>query len=473
MRWPLRRQILLPFVGLLLLTIGVVSGLNGWLALARESRRLQTQLDDIVHTLAAVSFPLESNVLRQARGLTGAELLVADAAGRFVASSDDALRSVLVSDSKPTTLGQRSLVTIDDRQFLHMAAALDRRVVGGQQFVLHAFYPEATWSQTRWEVVWPPLAVGAIAVVLAMLVTTLGATYFTRPLELLRSHVRQIATGRFSAVPLPDRDDEIRELTLAINQMAGDLSRYEVETRKHERLKTLGTLGGGIAHQVRNAATGCRMALDLHRRDCPVEATNGQADGTLAVAVQQLVQIETHIQRFLALGRPTTDQRTSANFAEIVTHAIQLVRPTASHVGVELKFSSPAEPALVLADATALVQLIVNLLCNAVEATTQHRARNVSELSSANRAALVDARLTLVEDRLCRLAIGDQGAGPSAEMQPRLFEPFATDKPNGTGLGLAVARQIAEDHGGAIRWERRDGWTWFVVELPLVTSGAK
>jgi nitrogen-specific signal transduction histidine kinase len=49
----------------------------------------------------------------------------------------------------------------------------------------------------------------------------------------------------------------------------------------------------------------------------------------------------------------------------------------------------------------------------------------------------------------------------------RLFEPFVTGKPDGTGLGLFVARQIAEDHGGAIRWDRRDGMTEFIVELPL------
>jgi signal transduction histidine kinase len=72
------------------------------------------------------------------------------------------------------------------------------------------------------------------------------------------------------------------------------------------------------------------------------------------------------------------------------------------------------------------------------------------------------------EDGIVRLVVGDSGPGPSAAIQPRLFEPFETDKPGGTGLGLIVARQIADDHGGTIRWERRDELTWFIVTLPAL-----
>jgi nitrogen-specific signal transduction histidine kinase len=54
----------------------------------------------------------------------------------------------------------------------------------------------------------------------------------------------------------------------------------------------------------------------------------------------------------------------------------------------------------------------------------------------------------------------------------RLFEPFVSGKPGGSGLGLFVARQIAEDHGGSIRWARRDGMTEFIVELPLYKAPA-
>ena len=131
----------------------------------------------------------------------------------------------------------------------------------------------------------------------------------------------QIAEGRFEPVALPDarrrnpRPGRRRESD-------GPAARTSMKqaTRHSERLRTLGTLGGGIAHQIRNAATGCRIALDLHQRDCPLASKpNGHADEPLAVAVRQLDLIESHIQRFLTLGRPQAAARSTAvDLAEVV-----------------------------------------------------------------------------------------------------------------------------------------------------------
>jgi nitrogen-specific signal transduction histidine kinase len=69
------------------------------------------------------------------------------------------------------------------------------------------------------------------------------------------------------------------------------------------------------------------------------------------------------------------------------------------------------------------------------------------------------------------MTVYDSGPGPSPEVAERLFEPFVTGKPEGVGLGLAVARQIAEAHGGCICWRRDEGRTCFRVELPLAPIG--
>jgi nitrogen-specific signal transduction histidine kinase len=71
----------------------------------------------------------------------------------------------------------------------------------------------------------------------------------------------------------------------------------------------------------------------------------------------------------------------------------------------------------------------------------------------------------------CR--VGDTGPGPTAAVGERLFEPFVSDKPDGTGLGLAVVRQIAADHEAKLSWHRTDGMTWFVVAFAETSTLAR
>ena len=62
--------------------------------------------------------------------------------------------------------------------------------------------------------------------------------------------------------------------------------------------------------------------------------------------------------------------------------------------------------------------------------------------------------------------MGDTGKGPPETVRDSIFEPLVSSKPDGAGLGLAVAREVVERHGGEIRWRREQEWTWFTVELP-------
>ena len=108
-----------------------------------------------------------------------------------------------------------------------------------------------------------------------------------------------------------------------------------------------------------------------------------------------------------------------------------------------------------LGDAGQLGQLVLNVLGNAVEA--------------AGPGGEVDVRLAAEKDRLV-LEVRDSGPGPAEEVAGRLFEPFVTGKPEGVGLGLAVARQVVEAHGGRIGWRREAGRTVFRIELAAGNS---
>lgn len=162
--------------------------------------------------------------------------------------------------------------------------------------------------------------------------------------------------------------------------------------------------------------------------------------------------LETHLKHFLDLGRQGPSKTEPCSLTVLVGQAVELLRPQCQHTGIDLRWKPPAEAATVSGDAGQLAQLILNVLGNAVEA--------------AGPGGSVEADVTTGDGGTVVLEVRDSGPGPSAEVAERLFEPFVTGKPEGVGLGLAVARQVAEAHGGRISWRREKGWTCFRVELP-------
>ena len=130
---------------------------------------------------------------------------------------------------------------------------------------------------------------------------------------------------------------------------------------------------------------------------------------------------------------------------------MQLVGPACRHRRVELRVDAADTAVNLPADEEQLRHLLLNLVLNAVEAVPPGgQVRIVSRLSAGE----------------VVIAIHDTGPGPPAAVADRLFEPFSTGKPEGIGLGLTVARQIAEAHGGSLRFSH-DGDTCFTVTLPL------
>ena len=308
MRRPLKYQLLVPFLAVTLATVVALSAVGAYLASNRVRNDLRRNLRNIAQTLVEANFPIEDSVLRQAQGLSGAMFAAVDQQGQPRATSNHDLiaQSRSVSEEAPAVTAASALelsetVRLSGESYFHAVVELDRRPIGGRRELLHIFYPERELSEARWQAVWPPLLVGLVVTLLLLVVTTILASRVTRPIEQLGRHAEDIAHGTFSPIGVPERDDEIRDLVLSINRMTAMLAKYEEEVRRNERLRTLGQLGGGIAHQIRNAVTGCRMALDLHGREC-----NAKADGeTLEVATRQLGLIERYLQRFLTLGRPT------------------------------------------------------------------------------------------------------------------------------------------------------------------------
>lgn len=446
-------------VVILLITIGSVSILNAWLAARRVRAEVESQLKNVAQTLEASNFPLESNVLQQTSALCGAQLVVVDETGTVLASSFAFDLPVSPAFTEPTDWRHLQLgesVSLGGENYFEADVKLDRQPIGGAIVGLHIFYPERTWREATRQAALGPLLIGAVALVLVSAAAWWVASSVAFPIQRLQSQVQKIANRDYRALTLPPRNDEVRDLAIAINQLAERLAKYEEEIRGNERLRTLAQVGSGIAHQVRNAATGCQIAIDLHQRDC---ARNGKTDERLAVAKRQLSLIETHVQRLLALGKPAENVREKLELSALIEDTLDLVRPTADHLGVELRVEGSLPNASTDGDGEALKQMFVNILINAIQAAA-------TDVKAAKRhSAEVRLKATL-EGNSITIAIGDNGPGVPDSVAATLFQPFASNKPGGTGLGLSVARHTARLHGGDICWRREGELTWFLVELP-------
>jgi signal transduction histidine kinase len=458
MRWTIQRQFLLPVVGVATLCFVAMSVLAVYVTTGWAQQREREQLDQVVKALTEAGFPLSSTVLSRMSQLSGAELAVVDAQGRPVVGPDwldDTAPQTLnaIPIASPADLSSQRRVELSGETYFAARVPLVSQSSPGRELSMIVLYPEYRWMAVRRQLGVAPLAIGLVGIAVLSLAITVVATHVVAPLERLRCSAQRIAEGDFSSIPLPKRNDEVQDLTRAINAMAERLSRYEVTVRQNERLRTLGQLSGGLAHQFRNAATGARMALDFHARSCTVD----ESDGSLAVAIRQLALMESYIQRFLTLGQPHLHTFQRIALEPLVREAVELADPSCKHAKIELDFLPTPGEMFVAGDCKALEQVVSNLLSNAIEAVQQ----NVG----AGRRVTVELRPS--ERRTAMLVVEDTGPGPGPAMQDQLFEPFATDKPSGTGLGLAVVKTIVDEHQGTIEWQRVEGRTRFTVEFPL------
>jgi signal transduction histidine kinase len=459
MRWPLRYQIMVPMASVMLLAVLFVAGVGTLVAVHETESRIDAQIQEVARIAARANFPLTSSVLRQMKALSGAEMIVSDESGRTISSSGLADEFTTFSHDKASSVRQgifgSDRVEYRGANFFHVITPLRARD-GESPAQLHILFPEVEYDRAWQREVYPLVGLLVISIPVVLVLSGMTASRIAGRIGRLHQQVDRIADGEFQQFDLPPGDDEIRSLALAVNRMAGMLAEYEEKVRTTERMRTLAHLGGGIAHQLRNSATGCAMAVDLHAGECPL----GAESESLVVAKRQLRLMEQYIQRFLQLGKPsdTSDLR-PVDLASLVDDLMPLVAPSARHAGVQLTWTRGDGDATVTGDAERLGQLVINLLINAVEAVAHDRARSGGP-------AQVRVELSRPAPDRIRFLVADTGSGPPKAVAHRVFEPFVTEKPDGVGLGLSVAREIAEQHGGKIAWRRVGNETQFTVELP-------
>jgi signal transduction histidine kinase len=227
------------------------------------------------------------------------------------------------------------------------------------------------------------------------------------------------------------------------------------KTRHAERLATMGFLGAGFAHEIRNALSPIKAFFSVGME---VGAFRGEMTALAPVAARETDRIETMVSQMLLITHPRNLHLLRADAGSVATRCIEQQRPKAEKAGVSLILSLPSAPLFVMAD-KSLDQVLINLLSNAIEATATNRTGDVREVRISLRAL----------DSMVEIAVSDTGPGIAASVRDQLFQPFVTGKSSGAGLGLMLSRRLAEGHSGTLTLEPSDRGALFLLRLPRQT----
>jgi signal transduction histidine kinase len=296
------------------------------------------------------------------------------------------------------------------------------------------------------------LGLGLVAVLGGSVLVFLISHTFTRPLGELVSGVRALGEGNFS-YPLTVRGhDEVAEVTVAFDEMRRTLQKNRQDLLDAERLATIGRMASSISHDLRHSLAAIFANAEFL---CGSNLTPGQQEELyqeIRIAVDRMTDL---LDSLMELSWTREALRPSfGDVRDSVDRAVQAVRTHPEFQRVHIGVSSKGNH-IGWFDPKKLERALYNLLRNACEVAPRESGR--VEVEVRNSSAGVEIR------------VNDNGPGIPDPIRQRLFEPFVSfGKENGSGMGLAVAQKIIQDHGGEICVERTsETGTVFKLTMPL------
>jgi two-component system sensor histidine kinase HydH len=248
----------------------------------------------------------------------------------------------------------------------------------------------------------------------------------------------------------------LSSLVLATAAALAAYRRYERlqrRARQAERLAELGTLTGGLAHEIKNPLSTIQLNLQLLREDLPDdEPFVGRIVNRLTTVQKEAQRLRDILDDFLRYAGRMELVRKPVDVAGLLEEMVDFFHPQAQLQRVQLRLRRPDEPLIVPLDERMMKQAMLNLMINAVHAMP------------AGGEIILSARR---EDGRAVIEVADTGRGMEPDVLERIFQAYYSTKKGGHGLGLAISKRIVEEHGGSISAVSELGkGTLFRIELP-------
>ena len=246
-----------------------------------------------------------------------------------------------------------------------------------------------------------------------------------------------------------------------------EIDRQREALRQSEKLGAMGSLLAGVAHELNNPLAIVMGRAGMLEESCETQALPDvarlRADArSIREAAERCGRI---VRTFLDMARSRPSQRRSVDLNDLVLAAKDMLNYGLRTHGIELDVALAEGLPELLADGDQIGQIVMNLLVNAQQVLTDVRGARQVRVQTGFDAATDGSGTTVW------LRVADNGPGVSNEVRARIFEPFFTTKPEGegTGLGLALSRSLARDHGGDLALEATSvlGGASFLLRLPV------
>lgn len=229
------------------------------------------------------------------------------------------------------------------------------------------------------------------------------------------------------------------------------------QAQQAERLAELGTLTGGLAHEIKNPLSTIQLNLQLLREDLPEQS--GRLVSRLNTVQKEASRLRDILDDFMRYAGKIELTRTQVNLPELMEELVDFYTAQAQIQHVQLRVRPPEQPVVAYVDERLVKQAVLNLMINAMQAMPEQGGEIILSVRQ-------EAGRTLID-------VTDTGRGIAAEALPRIFDAYYSTKRGGTGLGLAIARRIVQEHGGQISVVSEQGkGSIFTLEFPPVPSPA-
>lgn len=275
-----------------------------------------------------------------------------------------------------------------------------------------------------------------------------GVRFILSPIREVAHAAERMASGERGVRVQTPGDPEIARVSAALNELASAVEAREDEIRS--RLATVAQLSSMVAHEVRNPLQSLSLLATLAR----TEADDKEREALLTSIETEIHVLEGVVQRFLRSSGPLQISRSASDLVELVHKAMGVASPQAKNRQVNLELIAPARLPMTL-DPSLVRRALENLMLNAIE------------FSGAEPPGVVKVEIAR-KGRAVTITVDDNGPGVPEDERDRVFKPYYSSKAGGTGLGLALVKQVFQAHGGTVRCEDSPlGGARFSATLPI------